>query len=426
MNTAAAGEPFFADPRQVLRHAMRPLQELGLTAVVATELEFYLLSPRLTSPRRKSAASPAREAAGRTAVRQHGGRRGRRPLRGAVLGPVCGAEHPGRSDAQGILARTVRGQPPPCPERGARLRSRGAAEAGGSRQWRDVTVSARASWRNCSRTAGRLQPARPRQPHRRSPAATSSLGRASDGPFSERCVTWSAGLRPRWARPWRSSRRPRTRIGAIARSVRADDAELGNQPPWRGAADPLSGAEDTRIEHRPGGADGNPYLVMAAIMAASITGSRTAATRADSAPGPGRRGRSRCPCARRRPSMPSRRGAAPALSRASAPQLFATASARKRRSYPCPDQRARRTSGDLVGDLSALSRRCDVCTSSNRPTLFHCYADVIRYSLLLIRYSADHGGRLYPDEGRDRRAADRQRSHLVIDERTRRSRSRGR
>jgi glutamine synthetase len=30
---------------------------------------------------------------------------------------------------------------------------------------------------------------------------------------------------------------------------------------------PLSGAADTRIEHRPGGADGNPYLVMAAILA---------------------------------------------------------------------------------------------------------------------------------------------------------------
>ena len=39
----ADGEPFFADPRQVLRRAARPLQELGLTAVVATELEFYLL-----------------------------------------------------------------------------------------------------------------------------------------------------------------------------------------------------------------------------------------------------------------------------------------------------------------------------------------------------------------------------------------------
>ena len=41
--TAADGEPFFADPRQVLRRAARPLAELGLTPVVATELEFYLL-----------------------------------------------------------------------------------------------------------------------------------------------------------------------------------------------------------------------------------------------------------------------------------------------------------------------------------------------------------------------------------------------
>jgi glutamine synthetase len=30
---------------------------------------------------------------------------------------------------------------------------------------------------------------------------------------------------------------------------------------------PLSAPEDTRVEHRPGGADGNPYLVMAAILA---------------------------------------------------------------------------------------------------------------------------------------------------------------
>src|SRR5262245_51105569 len=39
----ASGEPFFADPRQVLRNAARPLREMGLTAVAATELEFYLL-----------------------------------------------------------------------------------------------------------------------------------------------------------------------------------------------------------------------------------------------------------------------------------------------------------------------------------------------------------------------------------------------
>jgi len=30
---------------------------------------------------------------------------------------------------------------------------------------------------------------------------------------------------------------------------------------------PISGPEDTRIEHRPGGADGNPYLVLACILA---------------------------------------------------------------------------------------------------------------------------------------------------------------
>jgi glutamine synthetase len=37
------GQPFFADPRQVLRRAAQPLVEMGLHAVVATELEFYLL-----------------------------------------------------------------------------------------------------------------------------------------------------------------------------------------------------------------------------------------------------------------------------------------------------------------------------------------------------------------------------------------------
>ncbi len=37
------GQPFFADPRQVLRRAGQPLVDMGLHAVVATELEFYLL-----------------------------------------------------------------------------------------------------------------------------------------------------------------------------------------------------------------------------------------------------------------------------------------------------------------------------------------------------------------------------------------------
>lgn len=37
------GTPFFGDPRNVLRHAIQPLLDLGLTPVLATELEFYLV-----------------------------------------------------------------------------------------------------------------------------------------------------------------------------------------------------------------------------------------------------------------------------------------------------------------------------------------------------------------------------------------------
>ena len=37
------GKPYFADPRRVLERAVEPLSEAGLRPVVATELEFYLL-----------------------------------------------------------------------------------------------------------------------------------------------------------------------------------------------------------------------------------------------------------------------------------------------------------------------------------------------------------------------------------------------
>jgi glutamine synthetase len=37
------GKPYFGDPRTVLRHAMQPLLDLGLTPILATELEFYLV-----------------------------------------------------------------------------------------------------------------------------------------------------------------------------------------------------------------------------------------------------------------------------------------------------------------------------------------------------------------------------------------------
>ncbi len=42
---AEDGSKFFGDPRTVLENALRPLQKMGLKPVVATELEFYLLDP---------------------------------------------------------------------------------------------------------------------------------------------------------------------------------------------------------------------------------------------------------------------------------------------------------------------------------------------------------------------------------------------
>ncbi|NND55522.1 MAG: glutamine synthetase, partial [Gammaproteobacteria bacterium] len=44
------GEPMFADPRSVLERALAPLEKMGLTAVMATELEFYLLDASAEIP----------------------------------------------------------------------------------------------------------------------------------------------------------------------------------------------------------------------------------------------------------------------------------------------------------------------------------------------------------------------------------------
>ena len=42
------GQPFFGDPRNVLLNALKPLSDMGLTPVVAVELEFYLLDTEMT------------------------------------------------------------------------------------------------------------------------------------------------------------------------------------------------------------------------------------------------------------------------------------------------------------------------------------------------------------------------------------------
>jgi glutamine synthetase len=49
------GEPFFGDPRSILEHALKPFQKRGIRIVMATELEFYLL---LDVSRRPTAHAP--------------------------------------------------------------------------------------------------------------------------------------------------------------------------------------------------------------------------------------------------------------------------------------------------------------------------------------------------------------------------------
>jgi len=44
------GTPFFADPRHVLERAVAPLRKMGLTIVMATEMEFYLLDAKADRP----------------------------------------------------------------------------------------------------------------------------------------------------------------------------------------------------------------------------------------------------------------------------------------------------------------------------------------------------------------------------------------
>ena len=52
------GEPFFADPRTVLERAMKPLQKMKLKIVMAAELEFYLLDARTDRPTPKTSLVP--------------------------------------------------------------------------------------------------------------------------------------------------------------------------------------------------------------------------------------------------------------------------------------------------------------------------------------------------------------------------------
>jgi len=261
------GQPFFADPRQVLRHAARPLQDMGLTAVAATELEFYLLDSDSDRPTPKVGRIPG------TRHAQDGPQYGSMedvedvdPFL-AELYSVCRAQNipagatlkefsPGQFE---VNLHHVASAELACDH--AVLLKR-AVKAVARRHGMGASFMAKpfAEWAGCSLHVHiSLTDASGRNVF---------AGSGPDQPFSDTLRHAIGGLAAAMGEsmaifaPTANSYR-RFRPGLFVPLA----------PNWgrnhRGVAlrIPLSAPEDTRVEHRPGGADGNPYLVMAAILA---------------------------------------------------------------------------------------------------------------------------------------------------------------
>src|SRR5262245_26867360 len=268
----STGEPFFADPRQVLRNAARPLQDLGLTAVAATELEFYLLDSVDPDSDGQRPSPKAGYIPGTRRI-QDG------PQYGAMedvedvdpfleeLYTVCAAQN---IPAGATLKEFSPGQfevnlhHVPHPELAcdhAVLLKR-AVKAVARRHGLSASFMAKpfADSAGCSL-------------HVHVSVVDASgrnvfSGTSKDGPFSDALRHAVGGLAAAMPEsmaifaPTANSYR-RYRPGVFVPMT----------PNWginhRGVAlrIPISDSDNRRIEHRPGGSDGNPYLVVAAILA---------------------------------------------------------------------------------------------------------------------------------------------------------------
>jgi glutamine synthetase len=266
MNDSEGG-PFFADPRQVLRHAMKPLQEMELTAVCATELEFYLLEPGTEHPTPRVGDIP-------------GTRRTQTGPQYASLEDVEDvdpflAELFETCKAQNIPAGATLKEFAPgqfeinlhhvasaelAADHGALLKRAVKAVARKHGMAASFMAKPFAEWAGCSMHVHiSLLDADGRNIF---------TGSSKDGPFSDALRHAIGGLAKAMPEsmaifaPTANSYR-RYRPGIFVPLA----------PNWgrnhRGVSlrIPVSKAEDTRVEHRPGGADGNPYLVIAAILA---------------------------------------------------------------------------------------------------------------------------------------------------------------
>jgi glutamine synthetase len=268
----ASGEPFFPDPRQVLRNAARPLQELGLMAVAATELEFYLLDAENSESDGRRPSPKVGRIPG-TQQLQDGPQYGCMedvedvdPFL-AELYSVCEAQNipagatlkefsPGQfevnlrhvasaelaCDHAVLLKRAVK----------AVARRHGLSASFMAKPFADCAGSSLHVHVSVIDQAGRNVFAGPDASHPLSDtlrhaigglAATMAESMAIFAPTANSYRRYRPGLFVPLAPNWGVNHR------GVALRI------------------PLSGPQDTRIEHRPGGADGNPYLVMAAILA---------------------------------------------------------------------------------------------------------------------------------------------------------------
>jgi glutamine synthetase len=266
MNDSKGG-PFFADPRQVLRHALKPLADMGLTAVCATELEFYLIETGGEVPTPRVGLIPGT----------------RRAQSGPQYGSMEDVEQadPFLADlfatckAQNLPAGATLKEFSPgqfeinlhhvanaelAADHGALLKRAVKAVARKHGMAASFMAKPFAEWAGCSLHVHISLLDRD--------GRNVFAGSSKDGPFSDTLRHAIGGLAKAMPEsmaifaPTANSYR-RYRPGVF----------VPLEPNWgrnhRGVAlrIPLSGTEDTRVEHRPGGADGNPYLVIAAILA---------------------------------------------------------------------------------------------------------------------------------------------------------------
>jgi glutamine synthetase len=262
------GDPWMTDPRQVLRHANQPLKDLGLTAVAATELEFYLLGE---------------EAEGRPTPRS--------PRITGMQKIQDGPQYGVMEDCEDVdpflaeLYETCRAQNIPV---GATLKefSPGQFEVNlhhvssvelaadhAVLLKRAVKAIARKHGMGASFMAKPFKDAAGCSLHVHVSLVDANgknvfAGPSKQQPFADifkHAVGGLAALMPEsmavFAPTLNAYRRYRPGLFVPL------TANWGLNHRGVSLRVPLSGAEDTRIEHRPAGSDGNPYLVLAAIVA---------------------------------------------------------------------------------------------------------------------------------------------------------------